>query len=137
MEINSGIPKKIITFAGVGIAATFTHALLYYIFISGGLDNEQLANFFAYLPSLVVSYFGQRFLTFKSHIVDSEKKSATKFILVSFLTYLLNAFWVFVVSDILGLPPEYAILGILFFTPIISFVLFEIWVFRHVVSHHR
>ncbi|MFT7417352.1 MAG: putative flippase GtrA, partial [Glaciecola sp.] len=58
-------------------------------------STPQLANFFAYILALTVSYFGQRYWTFFKIKSKNSFNAILRFICVSFLGYALNAVWVY------------------------------------------
>jgi putative flippase GtrA len=121
--------KRLMKFAGVGGLATLVHSSLYIFYLNiVGLD-DQLSNFTGFLFALLVSYFGQRHWTFCDIEIESEIQSKLKFLVSSLLSLALNALWVYLTVEVLSQPPEYAVSGIMFITPVIIFLLLKFWVF--------
>lgn len=123
------LQKKLFKFASVGIVATLTHAIIYLIFLDSLDIQEQVSNLFGFIIAFTVSYFGQRHWTFSDNKISNETKAKFKFFISSLLSLAFNALWVYLTADIFGLNPEYAIIGILFITPVIIFFTLNYWVF--------
>lgn len=121
--------KKLLKFASIGIFATFVHGFVFLYLIQKHDLHEQLANISAFSIALVVSYFGQRFWTFSANNVSNEHKAKIKFVASSLLSLLLNTFWIYITVQILSYPPDYAIVGIVLFTPLSLFIALNYWVF--------
>lgn len=121
--------KVILKFACVGIIATLTHSIGYLISLEIINSSAQLANLLGFLTALIVSYIGQRKWTFSHKSISNERKAKIKFLASSILSLLVNSFWVLVTVDWLLLPPEYSVMGIIFLTPIIIFIVLKNWVF--------
>ncbi|MFT6967067.1 MAG: putative flippase GtrA [Marivirga sp.] len=122
--------KKIFKFAGVGGIATGLHAAVFFILINLITVSPQYSNFFAYLIAVSVSYFGHKKITFNK-LDNSDASTVTKFLATSMFGFLLNAFWVFIVVDLLVFNSNFSLIGICFLTPSISFILMNSWVFRN------
>ncbi|MDX5585377.1 MAG: GtrA family protein [Aureibaculum sp.] len=132
--INSAIDylyskSEIIKFAGVGILATLTHSSVYLAYLKFFDSSPQLGNLLGFFVAVIVSYTGQRYWTFSQKNVKNELASKIKFVISSITSLVLNAFWVYLTVNWFVLPPEYSVVGILFLTPIIIFILLKYWVF--------
>ena len=123
--------KILFKFFSVGVIATLIHSAIYSLCIALQLTSAQLANLLAYLLALIVSYIGQRYWTFATNKLNSQASTIFRFIGVSLLGYGLNAFWVYAATNVLNLSPYYAIVGIGFLTPLMTFLLLKFWVFTH------
>jgi putative flippase GtrA len=116
-------------FFSVGMIATLVHSTIFSLCIALEIITPQIANLFAYLVALTVSYVGQRYWTFATRKPQSRFSTIPRFISVSLLGYGLNAFWVYTATTILGVSPYYSLLGIGLFTPVMTFFLLQFWVF--------
>lgn len=67
--------------------------------------------------------------TFSDRLNDVSFKSFSKFLSSSLLTLALNASFVFIVDKIWDIDPIYALVGIMFVTPTVTFILLSKWVF--------
>jgi len=121
--------KRLMKFAGVGGLATLVHSSLYIFFLNIISLHDQMSNLLGYLFAFLVSYYGQRHWTFYDKEIESEIRSKLKFFASSLLSLGINALWVYLTVEILLQPPEYAVLGIMFITPIIIYLLLKFWVF--------
>jgi len=113
----------------VGLIATLIHSLVYVSLIFFHEINPQLANLISYLSAVLFSYYFQMKWTFSSRESKDHFNSLWKFLATSFLGYGFNAFFVFIVNDILYINPLYALFGIIIITPSINFILLNVWVF--------
>jgi putative flippase GtrA len=94
------------------------------------MTSPQWANIVAFIFSFTTSYFGQRHITFAQNSVKSERKAFLKFIASTALSFLLNVFWIHLTSEILNADPNFAIIGMVLFTPAVTFVTQKMWVFK-------
>lgn len=92
--------------------------------------HPQLGNVLAYLTAMATGYVLHSSWSFRGH--GGERTLATKlrFLLVSLISYGLNAFWVWLLYSYLDLGRAAPILPMLFVTPAVTFVLNRQWVFR-------
>jgi len=120
----------LLKFFSIGAIATLVHGVVFSLLIALQISAPQLANFFAYILALTVSYFGQRYWTFSKSKSNNSFNAILRFICVSFLGYALNAVWVYTATKALGLSPYYALLGIGLLTPAMTFLLLKFWVFN-------
>lgn len=92
--------------------------------------HPQLGNVLAYLTAMATGYVLHSSWSFRGH--GGERTLATKlrFLLVSLISYGLNAFWVWLLYSYLDLGRAAPILPMLFVTPAVTFVLNREWVFR-------
>lgn len=116
-------------FISVGLVATAIHALIYAVMSNWLLIHPHLANFQGYLCAVLFSYFAQMTWTFSSRDPSKRSRSFSKFIVTSLIGFILNALFVLIVKDMLDLHANYALIGIIFVTPLLSFVLLNYWVF--------
>ena len=123
--------STIVKFLSIGGVATLTHASVYYILIELMHLMPQLANLIGFIVAFSVSYVGQRRWVFGHVIVNNEFIAKLKFCISSLVSLAINALWVEVTIQVFGLSPEYSIIGIVFITPIIIFLILKLWVFTH------
>lgn len=116
-------------FLSVGLAATAIHAFLYALLIHFLGTYPQLANLAGYLCAVSFSYILQMKWTFSDRSSDVNLKSLSKFLSASLSGFLLNAAFVFIVDDLLKVNSLFALLGIIFITPALTFILLNFWVF--------
>jgi len=121
---------KIARFAIVGVVATLVHAAVYAVVSASATLDPQFANVLGFVVAVFISYLGQRFWTFSHVKITREFTTSAKFLASSFLSLALNAIWVYLFTEQLALPPVYAIIGIVCFTPLVIFATLNFWVFR-------
>lgn len=121
--------NKFFKFATVGILATFAHASIYLILLTCLEINEQTSNILGFLVAFFTSYYGQRYWTFTNRNISSKSKTKLKFLVSSVVSLVLNSLWVYINSNLLGLNSKYAVIGIVFITPLIIFIILNYWVF--------
>lgn len=122
--------EVLMKFVSVGLVATFLHAAIYYLLVNVGSIDAQISNLIGYFFAFTVSYLGQRKWTFNHVIIESENKARIKFFISSLLSLSLNVFWVYIVDSFLNISANYSLLGIILLTPIITFLLLKLWVFK-------
>lgn len=121
--------KNILKFGIVGVFSTIIHSTIYLIGIKQTALDAQVANLIGYLSAVIFSYFSHKFWTFSQPARSHSFSSITKFFVASTFSLGLNSFWVYLLSST-HIPTHFAVVGFLFFTPIITFVLLRFWVFR-------
>jgi putative flippase GtrA len=94
------------------------------------MTSPQWANIIAFIFSFTVSYLGQRHVTFAQSTVKSERATLLKFVASTALSFLLNVFWIHLTSEILAVDPNFAIIGMVIFTPAVTFMTQKAWVFK-------
>jgi putative flippase GtrA len=119
--VRFGITGALVTALGVGVYAIVALLLKW---------HPQLGNFLAYVTAVATGYVMHSSWSFKGH--GGERTHATKFrfIVVSIISYALNAFWVWLLFTRLGLGRGAPIVPMLFVTPAVTFLLNRHWVFR-------
>ena len=122
--------SQFIRFAIVGILSTLIHSGVYLSTLNILKLNAQLSNMVGFGVAFIASYVGQRFWTFREVKIKNKRRSQFKFLISASFSYLLNSLWVFVVEVAFKISPKYAIVGIVFITPLITFIVLKMWVFR-------
>lgn len=124
---------QVVRFGLVGGFVTGLYALVYSPLAKYGLTSPQMANFLGYLTAMLTGYFLHSRWSFRGHGKrDNPARTTSRFLIVSLVSYGLNALFVFILTDIrmFGGPWWWPLLPILFFTPAVTFVLNRQWVFR-------
>jgi putative flippase GtrA len=89
----------------------------------------QLCNLVGYLVALGLGYFLHSRVTFRNH-GNRDRKSQIRFVLASLPSLALNAFWAWLLTQVLKLPHWTLYLPIWLVTPALIFTLNRWWVFR-------
>lgn len=118
-----------VKFFSVGVAATLIHSIVYVIGLYLASVSAQLANLLGYLFAVTFSYYAQKNWTFEVK-EKTTLMSFLRFFSASLIGFMLNAFWVFLVVTLLNMHPFYALFGIGVLTPMVTFVLLKLWVFK-------
>ncbi|TDF38452.1 GtrA family protein [Alteromonadaceae bacterium M269] len=120
----------LIKFIGVGVLVTLIHVGIYSLLTTTGTTSPQWSNIIAFFFSFTASYLGQKNVTFAQSVVTNEKVALLKFSISTAISFLLNVFWIHLTSEILAIDPNFAIIGMVVFTPAITFMTLKMWVFR-------
>lgn len=121
---------QIIRFGAVGFLATAVHSGVY-IFVLHSTDmTAQVANFFGFLAAVIVSATGHARYTFQV-APERRNKGMLRFIGIAILGFALNAYFVYLTTDVIGLKPEFAAWFILCATPVFIFLMSKYWAFAH------
>lgn len=128
------IKLKILKFLSVGALATIVHVFFYILSLEILNVSAQYANAIGFGVSFLVSYLGQRWWTFKDSIITNEAVAKFKFILSSLISFCLNALWVFITERVLKIEPTFSVIGIIAITPLVTFLILQLWVFK---SHDK
>jgi len=112
----------------VGIGAATTHLLSLFIFVDFFEVAPLFANPLAWMAAVVVSFAGQRWLTFRPAGMP-EVAEVGRFVLVSFLGLLLNQLGY--AAMLIWLPQHYlaALVPVIAVVAVVTFVLNRYWVF--------
>jgi putative flippase GtrA len=92
--------------------------------------NPQLGNFLSYLVAMAVGYVIHSRFSFRDHGAGRDHTTKVRFVMVSLVSYALNAFWVWLIHTRLHMSRAMPILPMLFVTPFATFLLNRQWVFR-------
>lgn len=119
---------QILRFAAVGILATLSHVCLGLI-LAECIDLPVFwANLLAFCNALVISYFGNRRLTFAYR--GSALSTFGRFTTVATLCLLLNQTIVFLMVGMAGFSYRLALILVVSIIPLSSFILNRTWVFK-------
>jgi putative flippase GtrA len=89
----------------------------------------QLCNFAGYLAALCLGYVLHSRVTFRNH-GTRDRSSQVRFVLASIPSFILNAFWAWLLTQALHLPHWTLYLPIWLVTPAMLFALNRWWVFQ-------
>ena len=128
--IDNVLVKKLIKFFSIGILSTLIHILVFWALLAGELVSSQPANFIAFLIALAFSFLGQTYVTFEKSSENMTSTMSLRFLSTAIMGYSINAFWVFLVDNLLKINVQWSIVGIAFFTPAITFILLSKWVYK-------
>jgi putative flippase GtrA len=92
--------------------------------------NPQLGNFLSYVVAMGVGYVIHSRFSFRDHGSERDHATKVRFVMVSLVSYALNAFWVWLLHTRLHMGRAAPILPMLFVTPLVTFLLNRQWVFR-------
>ena len=110
-----------VTLLGVGVYALVALVLHW---------NPQLGNFLAYLVAVATGYVMHSNWSFRGHGAERDHATKLRFGIVSIISYALNSFWVWLLYTHLDLGRAAPILPMVFISPIVTFLLNRLWVFR-------
>jgi putative flippase GtrA len=126
----SGVLGQLIRFGIAGGITTALYTLVYSPLAAFKITSEQVANICGYLVAMLSGYLLHSKWSFRGHGAEA-KQTSWRFFLVSLVSYVLNTFFVWVLTDdaVLAGPWWWPLIPILFVTPLITFALNRIWVF--------
>ena len=90
--------------------------------------HPQIGNLLAYIAAMATGYVLHSRWSFRDHGTRTRSTGA-KFVIVSLLSLAMNSFWVWLLTEPMGLSPAWPILPMLFVTPAMTFILNRQWVF--------
>ena len=122
---------QLVRFTIAGGIATVIYSLVYSPLAGYGVTSEQVANFLGYLAAMASGYVLHSRWSFRGHGA-SVGATTRRFFLVSLVSYVVNTFWVWLLTDdaMLAGPWWWPLLPVLFVTPLVTFALNRLWVFR-------
>ena len=119
--VRFGVTGAFVTALGVGVYAFVVTVLNW---------HPQVGNVLAYVTAMATGYVMHSSWSFRDHGGERTNATKLKFLLVSLISYALNAFWVWLLFSYLQLGELAPILPMLFVTPMVTFFLNRQWVFR-------
>ncbi|PAX07434.1 GtrA family protein [Sphingomonas lenta] len=121
---------QLVRFVIAGGLATVVYAVVYSPLAAFGITSEQVANFLGYLFAMGSGYLLHSRWSFRGH-GQGAAQTTTRFFAVSLVSYALNTFWVFLLTDdaMLAGPWWWPLIPVLFVTPLVTFALNRFWVF--------
>ncbi len=122
---------QLVRYGFTGLFVTACQAAIYWLLAALAGLHPQVANGIGYLAAVAIGYVAHSLFTFRGHGGDdSHAARGARFVLVSLLSYALNAFWVWLCVTHMQWPEWSPIPAMLFVTPAAVFVLNRQWVFR-------
>ena len=117
-------------FGVVGLLATAVHAGVYMATVKPLLLTPLPANFAGFGCAFLLSFLGHRHWTFAAQAAGtSTVRSLPRFLATSLLGLGSNTFLTWLLTEYFKLPAESALLGILFVTPLLTFICSKYWAF--------
>ena len=92
--------------------------------------HPQVGNVLAYLVAMGTGYIMHSTWSFRGHGSERTHATRVRFLIVSLISYVLNAFWVWLLFTRFQLGRAAPIVPMLFVTPAVTFTLNRQWVFR-------
>jgi len=123
--------RSLIRFGMTGIIATLTHVAVFVLLIETGLLRPVYAAIPAFLSALGVSYTMNYRWTFRAD--GPHRTVLPRFVAVSVTGLLLNLVITYLVVDVWSFPYLFALLAVVIFIPLSTYLLSRFWVFsrRH------
>ncbi len=121
---------QLVRFGVGGLGVTLISILIYSAFAAGLRVNPFLANTLSYGAGLVCGYVVHSRWSFRADSRGEEGAMVIRFLIVSGFAFMLNSFWVWLLTLELRMPPLAPVPPMMMVTPLASFVLNRWWVFR-------
>lgn len=121
-------PFRVFFFAGIGVISGLTYAAVLYATVKLFAFPVFLGSVAAFSTSIPISYFGNRLLTYKS--LNPVPGEAARFFAVQVLNLCITSGVVHLVSASLHAPLYVGVFVAFICAPVVSFILFEYWVYR-------
>lgn len=122
---SAPIIKSLVRFGIVGILAGLTQATLFFVLEKYTGLSGLVANAFAFVFALLISYFGQSRWTF----ADRENRSIPRFITIGLVSLVVGSGGAWIIVDRWRFSPIWMLPVILFIIPAASFLLMRAWAF--------
>lgn len=122
---------QLVRYAITGGFVTILGAGLYALLVETTPVHEQIAVLAAYVVCVAIGYVLHSRWSFKGHgSRDNPAATTSRFVVVSLVSYGLNAFFTWAMVRGFDLPRWSPVLPILFATPLATFALNRHWVFK-------
>ena len=122
--------RQLIRYAIAGLAVTQFAALVYSACVLWLKIVPLEANVVSTACGLVVGYSVHSRWSFAGGASDAEYAKVMRFLFTSFIAFLANMTWVWLLVSVMRMPPLAPVPFMMFATPWISFLLNRYWVFR-------
>ena len=127
---HKGTLGQLIRFGLVGGFVTAFGVAAYYVPATYFGVPPLLANFLGYVVAALLGYFMHARISFKGHGGrDRPVQRTARSFTVSLISLALNSLFVGVLTGPLHGPTWWPVIPMLFFTPLVTFVLYRQWVF--------
>lgn len=120
---------QLVRYGVIGGLVTLLYALVYWLLVRHAGARPQIGNIAGYLVAVASGYVLHSRVTFRDH-GERDRGTQLRFAAASLLSYALNAFWVWLMTEYFRLPPEAPIVLMATLTPILLFAINRWWVFR-------
>jgi putative flippase GtrA len=129
MVASQNNPRKVLGFLACGALAGATYASAFVVISDQFGMPPFFASVLAYMIAIPVSYFGNRWVTYRSRNMMAAE--ALRFMVVQVSNLFLTSAIAHLLSELVGFSPRATGVVVAFLVaPLVSFVLFEIWVYR-------
>lgn len=116
---------KLSLFFGVGVLATLVHLSVAGLVLLINKETYPIhANIIAFAFAFPVSFFGHKYITFKS------KSNPNKFLVVAIINFILNNGALLAIIEISNISGYLSIILATFSTPAVTYVLSRLWAFK-------
>lgn len=138
MKLLSRLPPErralfwqVVRYGISGLFITACQAVVYWTLAALAGWHPQVANGIGYLAAVMIGYVTHSAFTFRDQGGDGNHAArGVKFVVVSLLSYALNALWVFLCVTHMQWPEWSPIPAMIFVTPAVMFGINRQWVFR-------
>ena len=129
---ETGLLGQLVRFAIGGGVTTALYALVYSPLAKFQVTSEQVANLAGYLVAMLSGYLIHSRWSFRGHGREDTVGMSGRFFAVSLVSYGVNTAWVWLLTDdaTLAGPWWWPLIPVLFVTPLVTFALNRLWVFR-------
>lgn len=121
--------RQLIRYIIAGLMVTQFSAAIYTFFVMKHV-MPYVANVGSTACGVVVGYFVHSRWSFRGGNKDSETLQLGRFLIAAGIGFSINSFWVWLITDKLGLSPLAPVPLMMAATPVLSFLLNRYWVFR-------
>jgi putative flippase GtrA len=122
---------QLLRYGLTGLFVTACQATVYWSLAALAGFHPQVANGIGYLVAVAVGYGLHSAFTFRGHgSRDGQAARGARFVIVSLVSYALNALWVALCVSVMRWPEWSPIPAMIFVTPAVVFGLNRQWVFR-------
>jgi putative flippase GtrA len=128
---DSEAAGQLVRFVVAGGLTTALYTLVYSPLAGLKITSEQVANLLGYLAAVTSGYLLHSRWSFRGHGAGAGQ-TTWRFFVVSLFSYGANTFWVWLLTDdaVLAGPWWWPLIPVLFVTPLVTFLLNRLWVFR-------
>lgn len=121
---------QLVRFVIAGGLTTALYTLVYSPLAGLKITSEQVANLCGYVVAVTSGYLLHSNWSFRGHGA-APRQTTMRFFAVSLISYGMNTFWVWLLTDdaMLNGPFWWPLIPVLFVTPLITFALNRLWVF--------
>lgn len=121
---------QLVRFGTTGVLVTALGVAVYVLVVRLVEWHPQIGNVLAYLTAMATGYVMHSKWSFRDQGGERTHGTKAKFVLVSLISYALNAFWVWLLFTYLDLGDLAPVVPMLLVTPLVTFFLNRQWVFR-------